>query len=84
MAQVVKNPPAKAEGTKDTGLIPWSRAQQPTPVVLPRESHAQRSLGRLQSIESKKVGHNCHLHFQVTYLVLYVYVRVSLCFTLKW
>ena len=26
------------------GKIPWRRAQQPTPVFLPRESHGQRSL----------------------------------------
>ena len=26
------------------GKIPWRRARQPTPVVLPGESHAQRSL----------------------------------------
>ena len=26
------------------GKIPWRRAQQPTPVFLPGESHGQRSL----------------------------------------
>jgi len=26
------------------GMIPWRRAQQPTPVFLPGESHGQRSL----------------------------------------
>ena len=26
------------------GKIPWRRAQQPTPILLPRESHGQRSL----------------------------------------
>ena len=26
------------------GKIPWSRKWQPTPVLLPRESHGQRSL----------------------------------------
>ena len=45
-----KNPPANAEHTRDTGSIPrlggstWSRKWQPTPVVLPGESHGQRSL----------------------------------------
>ena len=42
----IKNPPAKQEtpvwslGQED----PWRRAQQPTPVSLPGESHGQRSL----------------------------------------
>jgi len=46
---VVKNLPANA-GDKRHGFnpwvrkIPWGRAQQPTPVFLPRESHGQRSL----------------------------------------
>ena len=50
MALVVKNPPANAGDVKRRGLdpwvgkIPWSRAWQPTPVFLPRESHGQRSL----------------------------------------
>ena len=48
---MVKNPPANAGHTRDTGLIPrlggspWSRKWQPTPVFLPGESHGQRSLG---------------------------------------
>ena len=47
---VVKNPPANARDIKDLGLIPrvgkipWRRAQQPTLVFLPGETHAQRSL----------------------------------------
>ena len=27
-----------------SGKIPWGRKQQPTPVLLPRKSHGQRSL----------------------------------------
>ena len=44
---MVKNPPANAG---DMGLIPgfgkipWRRKWQPTPVFLPEECHAQRSL----------------------------------------
>ena len=43
---MVKNLPANAG---DTGLIPgledpWRRKWQPTPVLLPRKSHGQRSL----------------------------------------
>ena len=50
MALVVKNPLAKARDIKRRGFdpwvgkIPWRRARQSTPVVLPGESHGQRSL----------------------------------------
>ena len=48
---MVKNPPVDA-GDADSipgfdpwvGKIPWRRAWQPTPVLLPGESHGQRSL----------------------------------------
>jgi len=49
VAQVVKNPPAKAEDSRDAGSIPgsircpWSRKWQPTPVFLPGKFHAQRN-----------------------------------------
>ena len=35
----------------------WRR-KRPTPVVLPGESHVGRSLGRLQSMGSQRVGHD--------------------------
>ena len=38
--------------------IPWQRAWQPTPVILPGESHGQRSLVGLQFIESQRVRHD--------------------------
>ena len=47
---MVKNLPANAVRRKRQGFdswagkIPWRRAQKPTPVFLPRESHGQRSL----------------------------------------
>ena len=44
MVLVVNNPPASAEDIRDTGLIPWKRAWQPTPVFLSGESHGQRTL----------------------------------------
>ena len=50
VALVVKNLPANAGRHKRRefdpwiGNIPWRRAQQPTPVFLPGESHGQRSL----------------------------------------
>jgi len=40
------------------GKIPWRRAQQPTLVFLPGESHGQRRLEGLQSIKLQRVGHN--------------------------
>ena len=46
---MVKNPPANA-GDKRLGFnpwvgkMPWKREWQPTPVFLPGEFHAQRSL----------------------------------------
>ena len=46
----------------DLGLTPGSERSsgewQPTPVFLPGESHGQRSLAGLQSMESQRVGHN--------------------------
>ena len=49
MALLVKNPPASAGDMKLgfdpwIGKIPWRGGRQPTPVLLPRESHGQRSL----------------------------------------
>ena len=47
---VVKNPPANAGDVRDVGSVPgmgrfpWSGAWQPSPVLLPGESHGQRSL----------------------------------------
>ena len=47
---MVKDPPANAGDLRDEGSISGSgrsrrkRAQQPTPVFLPRESHGQRVL----------------------------------------
>ena len=54
---VVKNPPAQTGDIRDRidswiGKIPWSRKWQPTPVVLPGESHGERSL----------VGFDFHVH----------------------
>ena len=42
------------------GKIPWRRKWQPTPVVLPRESHRQRSLAGYSqwARERPRVGHD--------------------------
>ena len=77
VVKVVKDPPARAGDMRCGfdpcvrkipwfGKIPWKRAQQPTPVLLPGESHGQRSLGdivhevaksqtRLKGL--KRIGH---------------------------
>ena len=50
VALAIKSPPASAGGCKRHGFspwvgkMPWRRLWQPTPVVLPGESHEQRSL----------------------------------------
>ena len=64
MALVVNTPPANAGDIRlrfDPWVrkIPWRRAWQPTPVVLPGKSQGQRSpMGRLQSIVSQRIGYD--------------------------
>ena len=45
---MVKNLPVNAGEMKEfsiwVGKIPWRKAQEPSPVFLPEESHGQRSL----------------------------------------
>ena len=61
---MVKNPPAMQETGCDpwVGKIPWRRVWQPIPIVLPGESHDQRSLagyrpwGRKESDTLKRLG----------------------------
>ena len=49
---MVKNPPANAGDITDMEFdpwiskIPWRMARQPTPVILPGESHGQGSHGQ--------------------------------------
>ena len=40
------------------GKIPWRRAWQPTPILLPGESHGQRSWWATVHGVTKRVGHN--------------------------
>ena len=44
MVLVVKNPPPNTGDTRDASLIPGRRKWPPTPVLMPGESHGQRSL----------------------------------------
>ena len=66
---VVKNPPANAGDRRRfnpwVGRILWRRAWQPTPVLLPGESHGQRSLagyGPLSYIESDTTKVTARMH----------------------
>ena len=65
------------ETLRDTGSIPfpwirkilWMRAWQSIPVFLPGESSWTEEPGRLQSMRSQRVGHDCatkHTHAQVS------------------
>ena len=62
IAQLVKNLPAMQEtGVRSLGQEdPWRRKWQPTPVVLSRESHRQKSLAGYSQRGSKspRVGHD--------------------------
>ena len=66
----VENPPAMREtwvwslGRK----IPWRRAWQPTPVLLPGESHRQRSLAGCSAWGHKVSGMTEHAHITTTTL----------------
>ena len=57
---VVKNPPTNAGDRFNpwVGKTPWRRKWQPTPVFLSGESPWTEEPGRLQSMESQRVGHN--------------------------
>ena len=57
---VVKNPPAVQRlGLNPwVGKIPWRREWQPTPVLLPGESHGQEEPGGLQSMGWHRVRHD--------------------------
>ena len=67
----LKNLPANARATRDVGLspgsrkIPWRKKWQPTPVLLPGESHGQRSLAGYSPWgrkESDMDEHCAHMH----------------------
>ena len=65
-----KEPTRQCRRTKRCGFhpwvrkIPWRRAWQPTPVLLPGESHRQRSLGGYSHKESDMAKATWHAHIQ--------------------
>ena len=60
VAQLVKNLPAMWESWVRSliGKIPWRRAWQPTPLLLPGGSPWIEEPGRLQSMDLQRVGHD--------------------------
>ena len=59
VAQMVKNLPFRRHGFDPwVGKIPWRRAWQPTPVLLPGESPWTEVSGGLQSTGSHRVRHD--------------------------
>ena len=54
------------------GKIPWRRKWQPTPVLLPRKSHGQRSL---VSMGSQRVRHNWATSVSLHFIILAVDYR---------
>ena len=61
---VVKNLPASAGDSKRCRInpwvrkIPWSRAWQPMPIILPGEAPWTGKPGMLHPVESQRVGHD--------------------------
>ena len=70
-------------------LFPWRRAWQTTLVLLPGESHGQRT-GRLQSIGSHRARHDwsnlacMHAHVFFFFLIYFLNVYFKIYFWLCW
>ena len=63
VAVVVKNPPANARDMRHrfhpwVRKIPWKRAWQPAPALLPGESHGQRTLEGYSPRDQKELDTN--------------------------
>ena len=85
MVQLVKNPPAMQETWVRSwvGKIPWRRAWQPTPVLLPGQSPWTEMPGWPQSFGLQKVGHNWaanHIAHTLSYINLLTFLNVGLWF----
>ena len=58
---MLKNLPANAGDLRDASLIPgvgkipWMRAQEPIPVLLPAESHRQKSLAGFNPVDHRQL-----------------------------
>ena len=86
---MVKNPPANAGDTRDTGSIPgsgrfpWRRKWQPIPVFLFGKSHGQRSLeGMVLGVANLDTTEHTHTHLLLI-MVIFKYLNLVLCFSLR-
>ena len=77
IAQLVKSVPTIKPGFNSwVGKIPWRRTWQPTPVLLPGESHGQRSLegyspwGRKSGTRLSDQAHSTHTEQHVAFFSL--------------
>ena len=76
MARWVKNSPAVQETQLDpwVGKIPWGRAWQLTPVLLPGKSHGERSLaGYSPWVVKSQIRLSTHTHVHTHTHTLPVY-----------
>ena len=70
---MVKNPTASAGDIRDAGLIPglgkipWRMTRQPTPVLLPGESHGRRSL--VGTVHGLAKSWTCEKQLSTMYIV---------------
>ena len=76
---MVKNPPANAGGTGDTGAgkILWNRTWQPTPVFLPGKPHGQRSLTGYSPWGCKESDTTEHVHTHTTHTHTHVHAHTQ-------
>ena len=80
VAQLVKNPLAMQEtwvwslGWED---IPWRRAWQPTPVLMPGESPWTEEPGGLQAMGSQRVGHDWATKYNILYSDIITFASVT-------
>ena len=88
---VIKNLPANAKNTERLRLQPWvgkilwRRVWQPTPVFLPEESHAQRSLEgyspqRCKELDKTEETQPAHMH---TCIKFSLYINQKIIMSLK-
>ena len=68
VAQTIKNHLQCGRSEFDPWVekTPWRKVWQPTPVLLPGESSWTEKPGRLQSMESQRIGHNRATKHRIT------------------
>ena len=70
------------------GKIPWGRVWQPTAVFLPGESPWTEGPGELQSLGSKRVGHDSVTKYNTARVIIILCLKLisvkCLLFRLRW